>query len=299
VSSLELSAECFAAGDPVLVGGLGGAGTAVATAAARADADRLGALQGLGGDMVVLGLEAAIAERLDLTAVRRATRRQPGLRLTTPVDAADCSSGGWSLRDRARTIRVAVAPGTPPSALTVPGHVHVGAVEPTGWSAPAIALELARAAGQSAAVLLCAVLDRDGGAVSLQAARRDDRLRRLPAAPVDELCGRAVTRRAELESIRCALPTRLGDFRVAASATADGGEVTVTLVHGDPVSEPEPPVHTHLACLFGDTFGSLLCDCHRRLDHAAAEIRARGCGTLIYVKQTLDDPFVCPRAGAD
>src|SRR5664279_5590772 len=126
--------------------------------------------------------------------------------------------------------------------LTVPGHVHVGAVDGDGTSAPAVALELARAAGHPAAVLISAVLDRDGRAVPLAAARRDDRLRRLPAAPVEALCGRAVMRRAEFEPTACALPTRPADFRVLATATADGGEVTLTLVHGDPAGEPEPLV---------------------------------------------------------
>jgi 3,4-dihydroxy 2-butanone 4-phosphate synthase/GTP cyclohydrolase II len=180
----------------------------------------------------------------------------------------------------------------------MPGHVHAGTVDDPGSSAPAVALELARAAGQPAAVLVSAVLDRDGHSVSLDGARSDDRLRRLPAAPIDELCGRAVTRTVELGSIGCALPTRLGDFRVVASAAADEGEVTVALVHGDPGGQDEPLVHTHFACLLGDTFGSLLCDCHGRLAQAAAEIRDRGAGTLIYVKPALEDPFVCPRARA-
>jgi 3,4-dihydroxy 2-butanone 4-phosphate synthase/GTP cyclohydrolase II len=248
--------------------------------------------------MVVLGLEAAIAERLELVAVRRATRRPPGLRLNNPIDAADRPGGGWSLRDQAHTVRVAVQPGTRASDLTVPGHVHAGTVDGGGSSAPAVALELARAAGQPAAVLVSAVLDRDGHAVSLDAARSDDRLRRLPAAPIDELCGRAVTGAARLGSIRCVLPTRLGDFQVVARAAADGGDVTVTLVHGDPAAQAEPLVHTHVACLLGDTFGSLLCDCHGRLEQAAAEIRDRGAGMLIYIKPAFDDPFACPRAGA-
>ena len=90
MSSLEVATESFAGGDPVLVAGIGGAGAAVAIAAARADAGRLAVLHELGRDMVVLGLEAATAERLELTAVRRATRRAAGLRLTNPIDAADC-----------------------------------------------------------------------------------------------------------------------------------------------------------------------------------------------------------------
>lgn len=296
MSSLELAAEAFAAGQPVLVGGLGGERAVVAVAAARADAGRLGALHDLAGGIVVLGLEAAAADRLELAALRRTTRRQSGLRLVAPVDAADCEGGGWSLRDQAHTIRVAVKPDARPGDLTVPGHVHSGIVDRGGSSAPAVALELACVAAQPAAVLVSSVLDRDGGAVSLPDARRVHRLRRLLAAPVDELYGLAVTRGDELDSVACALPTRLGDFRVLATANADEGEVTVTLVHGDPAAARRGLVHTHVACVLGDTFGSTLCDCHGRLQQAAAEIRARRAGMIIYVKPASNDPFVCPRA---
>jgi hypothetical protein len=69
-------------------------------------------------------------------------------------------------------------------------------------------------------------------------------------------------------------------------------------VHGDPGRDPASAlVHTHVACLLGDTFGSLLCDCHERLDGAARAIVAAGAGVIVYVKPRPADPFVCP-AGA-
>jgi 3,4-dihydroxy 2-butanone 4-phosphate synthase/GTP cyclohydrolase II len=298
MSSLALASERFAAGEPALVAGLNGDDAIVAIAAAQADVSGLEALHELGGDMIVLGLESAIAERLQLSAPRGATRRRSGLALATPIDATDCRDG-WSLMDRLHTIRVAVDPDAQPRDLTVPGHVHTGQVDGVASGAPALALELARAAQQPAAVVLSSVLDRAGRPVSLAAAQRSDRLRALPVAPIDELCGLAVTRaRPELESVRCVLPSRLGDFHVLATTTADGGEVTVTLIHGEPAEQPAPLIHTHVACLLGDTFGSLLCDCHDRLGRAADEILAAGAGMIIYVKPTLDDPFACPRAGS-
>jgi 3,4-dihydroxy 2-butanone 4-phosphate synthase/GTP cyclohydrolase II len=298
MSSLAVSAERFAAGEPVLVAGFDGEGAAVAIAAARADARGLEALHELAGDMVVLGLETDIAERLALSPPRGAPRRRSGLLLSTPIDAADCRTGGWSITDRVHTIRVAADPEAQPRDLTVPGHVHAGQVDGAGSRAPAVALELARAAQQPAAVVMSSVLDRVGRPVSLSAAGRHDRLRYLPAVPIDELCGFAVTRRSEHESVRCALPTRLGEFRVLATTTADGGEVTVTLIHGEPEGRRHPLIRTHVACLLGDTFGSLLCDCHDRLGRAVEEIVGAGAGMLVYVKPALDDPFACPRAGS-
>jgi hypothetical protein len=143
---------------------------------------------------------------------------------------------------------------------------------------------------------MSAALDRSGRPLSLAAALRDDRLRGLPAAPIDELCGAVVTRASDPDAVVCELPTGLGDFRVLATTGADGGDVTVTLIHGDPADAVPGLVHTHVACLLGDTFGSLLCDCRVQLERAAAEIVARGAGVLVYVKTGADDPFACPRA---
>jgi 3,4-dihydroxy 2-butanone 4-phosphate synthase/GTP cyclohydrolase II len=297
VSSLAVAAERFAAGEPALVAGLDGEGAVLAIAAAQADAAGLEALHELAGDMVVLALETAIAERLQLSAPRGASRRRSGMQLATPIDATDCRDG-WSLNDQAHTIRVAADPEAQPRDLTVPGHVHAGQVDGAQSRAPSVALELARAARQPAAVVLSSVLDRAGRPVSLSTAQGSDRLHALAWAPIDELCGLAVTRRSPLESVGCTLPTRLGDFRVLATTTADGGEVTVTLIHGEPAARPHPLVHTHVACLLGDAFGSLLCDCRRRLERATDEILHAGAGMIIYVKPADGDSFVCPRAGS-
>jgi 3,4-dihydroxy 2-butanone 4-phosphate synthase/GTP cyclohydrolase II len=295
MTSLDTTAEHFAAGRPALVAGLDGNGAIVAIAAAAAHARGLKAVHELGSDMVVLSLESSIADRLLLSAPRGATRRRAGLRLADPIDATDCRGGGWSLMDRAHTIRVAADPETQPGDLTVPGHVHTAPVDGAGSGAATVALDLARAAHQPAAVVVSAVLDRSGRPASLQAAQRDDRLRALPTAPIDELSGLVAARRSALEPVQCALPTRLGDFRVLATTTTNGDEVTLTLIHGEP-SRRRPIIHTHVACLLGDTFGSLLCDCRDRLERAADEIRAAGAGMIVYVKPRAEDPFVCPRA---
>jgi len=298
MSSLKQAAKQFAAGHAALVAGLDGAGAAVAIAAARIEAGTLDALYQLGDDMVVLGLDATIATRLQLAMPRRHARRRNGLQLAIPIDAADCHSG-WSLSDRTHTIRVAADPEAVPGDLTVPGHVHAAHIERGGSGAAAIALELAAAAEQPAAVVLSAVLDRRGRAVSLSDARRDARLRALAVAPTQELYGRGLTRHPEREAVSCALPTRLGELTVLATSTAQGGEVTVTLVHGDPAASEQPIVRTHTACLLGDTFGSLLCDCRMRLERATREILSADAGMLVYVKPSTDDPYACPRAAKE
>ena len=71
------------------------------------------------------------------------------------------------------------------------------------------------------------------------------------------------------------------------------------LVHGNPTDDlATAVVHTHVACMLGDTFGSLLCDCNERLRTATREIVEAGSGVIVYVKPTLADPFACPAGHA-
>ena len=68
-------------------------------------------------------------------------------------------------------------------------------------------------------------------------------------------------------------------------------------IHGDPAAREMPLVHVHVACLFGDAFGSLLCDCRRELDSAASAIARDGAGVIIYAKPREATPASCARGG--
>ena len=184
MTALAQSVERFAAGELALIAGEDGTGAVVALAAAQASGPAIGQLYELGGDMVVLGLQAEIAAQLELSAPSRVTRERGGLMLGTPIDAADCVTGGWSLEDRAHTVRVVAAAGTRPEDLTVPGHVHPAAIGDRDRSGPGLALELAHAAGQPGAVAISAVLDR--GRSPRYPRRRSPR---CPASIVDRRSG--------------------------------------------------------------------------------------------------------------
>jgi 3,4-dihydroxy 2-butanone 4-phosphate synthase / GTP cyclohydrolase II len=294
---LAEAVERFAEGEPVLVAGREEHGAAVALSATGVTAARLAAVHELSGDMVVLGLDATVAERLGVSALGGRTRDAEGLSLASPIDARDCRDGGWSLADRVHTIRVAADPAAEPADLTVPGHVHAGLIDGASLTAPTAALELAHAASHPGAVLLRPLTDRAGRPVSLAQAARERRLAGLPIARVEQLWWSGGAAERGTQTAACRLPTRLGDFEVSAAVTSRRGETIVTLVHGDPGAAPNPLTSTHTACLLGDTFGSRLCDCRERLERACARIHAEGAGVLIYVKPAGGQLFACPRSG--
>jgi len=66
----------------------------------------------------------------------------------------------------------------------------------------------------------------------------------------------------------------------------DGLREHVALLVGAPESWPDAvPVRLHSACLTGDFFGSLRCDCGEQLRNGVARIAAAGGGVLLYLAQ--------------
>lgn len=67
---------------------------------------------------------------------------------------------------------------------------------------------------------------------------------------------------------------------------ADGMREHVAILIGDVAAWPSPvPVRLHSACLTGDLFGSLRCDCGPQLRASVAKITQRGGGVLLYLAQ--------------
>jgi GTP cyclohydrolase II len=95
------------------------------------------------------------------------------------------------------------------------------------------------------------------------------------------------------EPVEIQLPTRAGEFRAVGHGYPEDGGVTFALIHGDLAIEEARIVRSHTACLLGDTFGSLLCDCRERLEDSIQEILDAGAGVLLYRKPPVSD-LSCP-----
>lgn len=80
------------------------------------------------------------------------------------------------------------------------------------------------------------------------------------------------------------LPTLSGDFNAVAYSSADGNE-HLALVMGD-VQRPDVVLaRVHSACMTGDVFSSLRCDCGPQLTESLARIASAKVGVLIYLDQ--------------
>jgi GTP cyclohydrolase II len=64
-----------------------------------------------------------------------------------------------------------------------------------------------------------------------------------------------------------------------------GSREHLAIVIGDPFDKAGVPVRVHSACLTGDVFGSLRCDCGEQLRQSVAALRRLGGGVLLYLAQ--------------
>lgn len=59
----------------------------------------------------------------------------------------------------------------------------------------------------------------------------------------------------------------------------------IALVMGEVRGTSRVPVRVHSECLTSEVFGSMKCDCKQQLERAQAELAARGCGVILYLRQ--------------
>jgi 3,4-dihydroxy 2-butanone 4-phosphate synthase / GTP cyclohydrolase II len=209
---------------------------------------------------------------------------------TVTIEARDGVTTGISAADRARTIQVAIDPGSAPRDLVQPGHIFPlkakpgGVLERTGQTEAAV--DLARLAGLNPAGVICEVMNDDGTMARVPdledyCARHG--LKMITVADLiayrrrhDKLVERVVSTR---------LPTAFGEFDVVGYRSLVDDKHHVAMVKGEIDGQPDVLVRVHSECLTGDVFHSLRCDCGEQLESALAMIEREGRGVLLYLAQ--------------
>ena len=213
-----------------------------------------------------------------------------GTSFTVSVDAAEGTTTGISAHDRARTIAVLVDPASRPRDLNRPGHVFPLAAQPGGVLQRAghteAVVDLCRLAGLRPAGVLCEILDEDGTMARLPRLREIAGRFGLLIVSIADLIGhRRRHEKLVRREIEIGLPTRFGQFRVAAYSTTVDDLLHLALVKGE-VRGPGPTlVRVHSECMTGDLFHSLRCDCGEQMEAALAAIESRGAGVFLYMRQ--------------
>ena len=81
------------------------------------------------------------------------------------------------------------------------------------------------------------------------------------------------------------MPSRFGQFHIAAFYNNKDNKEHVAIVRGDVTDAEDVPVRVHSECLTGDVIGSLRCDCRDQLESALRMIGQMDKGILLYMRQ--------------
>ncbi len=230
------------------------------------------------------------ADHLDLPLMVAANTEAQRTAFTVSVDARNTTTTGISAADRAATIAALIDPRTRPADLNRPGHIFPlryregGVLKRAGHTEATV--DLARAAGLSAAGVLCEIVTEDKSSMArlpdLEAfAERHG----LPLISIADII--RYRRRTEMLVRRVSearIPTDAGDHTAYVYESVIDGEQHLALVKGDVTGHDNVLVRVHSECLTGDVFGSLRCDCGPQLQKAMALIEAEGRGIIVYLR---------------
>jgi 3,4-dihydroxy 2-butanone 4-phosphate synthase/GTP cyclohydrolase II len=236
---------------------------------------------------------AMMPDRLDalevpLEASNNAARRDTAFCVS--FDAQHGTSTGISAADRARTVKVAIAPETKPQDLARPGHVFPLRARPGGVMVRAghteAAVDLARIAGHEPAGVICEIMNDDGTMARVPELTKFARKHGLLMVTIADLIKyRMRTERLVKRAASAELPTEQGAFRIVAYENQLDNETHIALVRGDIGDGRDVLVRVHSKCLTGDVFHSGRCDCGAQLETALARIAKEGRGVLLYLNQ--------------
>ncbi len=243
-----------------------------------------------GKGMICAPLTEERARQLELNLMVERNTENMKTAFTVTVDHKS-STTGISAFERANTIRELVNPASESNDFVRPGHIFPliaregGVLSRSGHTEAAV--ELARMAGLRPAGAICEVMSDDGTMARVPELMEFARKYDLKIITVADLIK---YRRKNDKLVKAAalakLPTKYGDFMIAAYENLVNGEHHVALVKGDIKGSDEPIlVRVHSECLTGDAFHSLRCDCGEQLEAALWQISREGRGVLLYMRQ--------------
>ncbi len=244
-----------------------------------------------GRGLICLCLTPERCDELELRPMTDHNETPLGTAFTVSIEAREGVSTGISAHDRARTIQVAIDPGSVAHDLVQPGHVFPLRAKP-GRRAPARGADRGRRrprASRGPHPGRRRVRDHERRRHDGPRAGSHDVLR----APRAEDGHRRRSHRVPAPHARSSssASSRSGCRPISASSEAVAYRELLTdkqhvaLVKGDIEGAENVLVRVHSECLTGDVFHSQLCDCGEQLELALARIDEEGSGVVLYMGQ--------------
>ncbi len=259
-------------------------------AAELVTADDINFMATYGKGLICLPLHEDIVNRLDIPQMSQHNSAQNETAFTVSIEAKEGVTTGISAADRAYTSRIAADDATGPEDIVMPGHVFPLKAKPGGVLQRAgqteAAVDLARMAGLKPAGVICEVMNDDGTMARVPDFEKFCAKHDIKMVTVEQIIEYRQKYEKLVEfAVETTLPTKFGEFRVRAYENEVEDLTHLALVMGEPEGKEDILVRVHSACLTGDAFHSLRCDCGGQLEAALATIAEEGEGVLVYMQQ--------------
>ncbi len=208
---------------------------------------------------------------------------------TVSIDSKHVTTG-ISAAERATTILELVDKESKANDFTKPGHIFPLAAKEGGVLNRAghteAAVDLAKLANLYPAGVICEIMNDDGTMARVTQLIEYVKEHDLKIITIADLIAYRRKNEILVEKVAKAfMPTKYGNFKIAAYINKLNGEHHVALVKGDVMDGKPALVRVHSECLTGDAFGSLRCDCGEQYAQAMKRIEEEGRGVLVYMRQ--------------
>jgi 3,4-dihydroxy 2-butanone 4-phosphate synthase/GTP cyclohydrolase II len=258
-------------------------------AAAKVRPEDINFMARYGRGLICLTLTRSRCQQLRLPLMVTGTDEQQATNFTVSIEAAEGVTTGISAHDRARTIRVAVAPEARPEDLRQPGHVFPLMAQPGGVLTRAghteAGCDLARLAGLEPAAAIVEILNEDGTMARRPQLEAFATQHGLRIGSIADLIRFRLQKELSVERISDqVIATEAGDFRLMCYEDHVSRNVHLALVHGN-LNDPQPPlVRVHVQDTLGDVIGVKSPRLGWPLRAAMRRIAAAGNGVVVLLR---------------
>ena len=243
-----------------------------------------------GRGLICLPLTEERCHELGLPMMVDENTSRLGTAFTVSIEARHGVTTGISARDRAATIRTAIADDCGPEDLVRPGHVFPlrarkgGVLVRTGQTEGSV--DLARLAGLKPAAVICEIMRDDGQMARMPDLERFAAEHGLSIVTIADLINYRLQRESLVHREREAEVTNeFGPWRSVLYRNDADENVHLALVKGEILPKEPVLVRVHSGCVPGEVLGLDACNCRAKLNRSMERIAAEGRGVVLYLQQ--------------
>jgi 3,4-dihydroxy 2-butanone 4-phosphate synthase/GTP cyclohydrolase II len=245
-----------------------------------------------GRGLICLSLTEERVAQLGLTMMAADNRSPRHTAFTVSIDGRHGITTGISARERAETVRVAVARDARPDDIVTPGHVFPlkarrgGVLVRSGHTEGSV--DLARLAGHEPAGVICEIMREDGEMARMPDLQQFARAHALPVVTIADLIDYRLGQEMLVHPIaETTMRPRSGgvtsEFRACAYATDVEETEYLALVLGDIKSDEPVLVRVQSADMLRDVFGIGAAENDHPATVSLRMIEEAGSGIMLYV----------------